>query len=93
MPFDGLEISPALKRAVLIDALRSPLPKHFWWDYRISGHCAMGLAVHLGLSRCPTIVATSRAIGISPIKGWWAFYNPIWVFTGTKPETVAKVIS
>jgi hypothetical protein len=34
MPFDGRDIKePALRRAVLCDALRGKMPNGFWWDF------------------------------------------------------------
>jgi hypothetical protein len=53
MPFDSAEFArayptpaptPKERLALLIDELRKPLPN---WDFRISNHCAIGLAWQL----------------------------------------------
>jgi hypothetical protein len=53
MPFDGTQIeTPALRRAILVDALRHEMPTGFAWDFRKlysdtgcgSEGCALGLA-------------------------------------------------
>lgn len=53
MPFDGRYIStPAMRRAILISALRHPMPPEFTWDYGCfhtrtacgTTGCALGLA-------------------------------------------------
>ena len=53
MPFDGTQIeTPALRRAILVDALRHEMPNGFAWNFRRvyrttdcgSSGCALGLA-------------------------------------------------
>lgn len=61
MPFDVAIEAPALRRAVLIEALRQQMPKGFIWDYSLgydkrscgTAGCALGLAVALGLLKRP----------------------------------------
>jgi hypothetical protein len=58
MPFDGSQIeTPTLRRAMLIDALRHPMPDGWIWNFEFqqrahicgSAGCALGLARKLGL--------------------------------------------
>jgi hypothetical protein len=53
MPFDGTQVeTPALRRAMLIEALRAEMPINFKWNFRVvresydcgSRGCALGLA-------------------------------------------------
>ncbi len=52
MPLDGIEISPDLRRRLLVEALRAPLPPKVHWDFMTvsdrhecgSYVCALGLA-------------------------------------------------
>ncbi len=58
MPYDGgKEITQAMNRTILIEALRSPFPEGFGWNFNVIHRregcgtlgCAIGLAIEIGL--------------------------------------------
>jgi hypothetical protein len=100
MPFDGTE-TPALRRARLIEVLRSPMPNTWKWDFGVTEEehecgtagCALGLARQLWPEMNDFHAIRDREaafFGITKDQAFSVFFGPYrGCFASVTPEMVA----